>query len=212
MFVRRRPTRSLVTAAIIPVFAAVVGLGAPPTLADQTTAASLAAPRFLRPADLPPGHYEPWRGHRVTKGLPTALFCLEKALPAKGAQHRNFSSDLEATATQVIVSSQSPATAKQLAIKAADSIEKCAARVKKKDPKTKAAWRSYGTVKVEDGARIYGVYTSHPDSEHTIHLFAVGRDGRLVTVVEFGMFGDFADAPVTAFKETARIAVERLVS
>ena len=43
-----------------------------------------------------------------------------------------------------------------------------------------------------------------------IRLLSVGRDGRTVTVVDWGQMGGFKDAPVKAFKKTTTTAVNKL--
>ncbi|BBC29319.1 uncharacterized protein SGFS_006130 [Streptomyces graminofaciens] len=43
-----------------------------------------------------------------------------------------------------------------------------------------------------------------------IRLLSVGRDGRMVTVVDWGQMGDVEDAPVKAFKKTTTAAVNKL--
>ena len=45
---------------------------------------------------------------------------------------------------------------------------------------------------------------------HGHRLLSVGRDGRTVTVVQWGQMGDFGDAPVAAFKKTTTTAVNKL--
>ena len=54
------------------------------------------------------------------------------------------------------------------------------------------------------------MHTSIPDSEPSVHLFGVGRDGRTVTVVSWAEMGDLGQAPVTAFKKTTKTAVDKL--
>ncbi|MGW7360710.1 hypothetical protein ACWGI0_29805 [Streptomyces sp. NPDC054802] len=43
-----------------------------------------------------------------------------------------------------------------------------------------------------------------------IALLAVARDGRTVTVVEWGRLGDLDGAPLAGIKQTARTAVAKL--
>lgn len=73
-----------------------------------------------------------------------------------------------------------------------------------------ASWQDYGKLAVEEGAHVYGVDTSLPESEPGVHLYGIGRDGSTVTVVMWGQMGHLADAPVPAFGKTTTTAVNRL--
>jgi hypothetical protein len=192
---------ALLAAAAVPVSA---------VAADRTSPAR-QRPAFLEPRDLPPHPSSPWTAGPVTAGAPDPLpFCVGEALPASIARHRVFSTELDAGASQVVVVERDAARARSLAALWNEAIRGCAGRVEQEDPQTRAEGRDLGRVPVEDGARLYGVHTAHDFGASDVHLFAVGRDGRTVTVVTWGGMGDFGDAPVAAFRKTARTAVNRL--
>ncbi|MFE5538047.1 hypothetical protein [Streptomyces sp. NPDC056492] len=174
-------------------------------------ALALAAPGFLGAADLPPLAGSTWHAGKVTKGLPeTAPFCLDGVLPAAGSWHRQFGTDLDTGAVQVSVRSSSDAAAARLARSLERAVAGCAARWLREHPDGTAGSKDYGTLPVEEGAHVYGVHTSIPESEPGVHLFGIGRDGSTVTVVQWGRMGDLSDAPVAAFKRTTTTAVNRL--
>ncbi|WP_175407426.1 hypothetical protein [Streptomyces sp. TRM64462] len=182
----------------------------PLTGAAQAKAPS-AAPGFLAPADLPPASTD-WHGGPVTKGTPEfPPFCLDKVLPAKGATwHRQFGTELETGAVQISVTAPSTTAARRLAAAAGKAAADCAADWLRRTPGGTASWADYGKLAVEEGAHVYGVHTSIPESEPGVHLIGVGRDGRTVTVVQWGQMGDLSDAPVPAFKRTTATAVNKL--
>jgi hypothetical protein len=78
------------------------------------------------------------------------------------------------------------------------------------DPDIEAEYRDYGTLPVEEGAHVHGVHSRASWGAMDIRLLSVGRDGRMVTVVDWGQMGDFEDAPVKAFKKTTTAAVNKL--
>jgi hypothetical protein len=168
--------------------------------------------RFLEPSQLPQGRrYGTWQAGPVTPGLPDPLtFCLEEALPSEGAQHRVFYTDVDAAAEQVAITLPDEDSARLIAKEAVQAIERCADRLNEQNPEGAASWQSYGHYKIEDGLSIYGVFTWYPNSETGAHLYGVGRDGDTVTVVHLGQMGTAEDAPVPAFKKTARVALKRL--
>ncbi|WP_328621780.1 hypothetical protein [Streptomyces sp. NBC_00354] len=171
----------------------------------------LTAPGFLGAADLPPDAGSPWHAGKVTKGLPEAApFCLDGVLPATGTWHRRFGNDLDAGAVQISVRASSDSAAARLTRSLERQVAACAADWLREHPDGKAASKDYGTLPVEEGAHVYGVHTSIPESEPGVHLFGIGRDGSTVTVVQWGRMGDLSDAPVAAFKTTTTTAVNRL--
>ncbi|MFF5443743.1 hypothetical protein [Streptomyces sp. NPDC012888] len=175
-------------------------------------ATAAAAPGFLNARDLPPHPTSPWFAGPVTKGLPEFPgLCLEGgALPAAGAWHRSFGTEYDTGADQISVRASSDAAAAKLAAALERRLAGCAADWLRAHPGGTASWQDYGRIKVEEGAHVYGVHTSLPESEPGVHLFGVGRDGRTVTVVRWGQMGHLGDAPVPAFKRTTTIAVNRL--
>ncbi|MFJ9548684.1 hypothetical protein [Streptomyces erythrochromogenes] len=190
---------------------ALVAAAATLVLTTSTSAAAAGAPGFLTGTDLPPHPTSPWYSGEITKGLPeTAPFCLDGVLPAAGSWHRTFGTELDTGAVQVSVRSASPAAAAKLAGTLERKVAACAADWLRTTPGGTASWQDYGTLPVEEGAHVYGVHTSIPESEPGVHLYGIGRDGSTVTVVKWGQMGDLSQAPVTAFKKTTTKAVNKL--
>ncbi|MGH3314467.1 MAG: hypothetical protein ACRDP3_28425 [Streptomyces sp.] len=208
---RTHPFRALAVGALA-VTAAVgltVGTGGPGAAAEAGTKARV--PGFLAPADLPPHSSSPWWAGKVTAGLPDPEpFCLEGALPARGTYHRAFHTDLDTGATQVSVTTAGRTTAARLARSLEKQVAACAADWLRETPGGTASWQDYGPVRAGDGAHVYGVHVSIPDSEPSVHLIGVGRDGRTVTAVSWGEMGDLGQAPVPAFTRTTKTAVGKL--
>ncbi|MFK0013939.1 hypothetical protein [Streptomyces sp. NPDC091027] len=201
---RRTRTAPTLTAAL----AAAAGVL---VLTASGPAAAATAPGFLNGADLPPHASSPWYAGAVTKGLPeTAPFCLDGVLPAAGSWHRSFGTDVDTGAVQVSVRASSTAAAVKLAGALERKVAACAADWLRATPGGTASWQDYGTLPVEEGAHVYGVHTSIPESEPGVHLFGIGRDGATVTVVQWGQMGDLSGAPVAGFKKTTTKAVNKL--
>ncbi|MFD3544957.1 hypothetical protein ACFWUW_04935 [Streptomyces sp. NPDC058655] len=180
-------------------------------LTASTTAAAATAPGFLTGTDLPAHPSSPWYSGKVTKGLPeTAPFCLEGVLPAAGSWHRSFGTDVDAGAVQVSVRAASDTAAAKLAGALERKVAACAADWLRTTPGGTASWQDYGKLPAEEGAHVYGVHTSVPDSEPGVGLYGIGRDGSTVTVVRWGQMGHLTDAPVAAFKKTTTKAVNKL--
>ncbi|MFI8193592.1 hypothetical protein ACIF8T_33270 [Streptomyces sp. NPDC085946] len=169
------------------------------------------APAFLSAGDLPPHPSSAWTAGKVTDGFPERLaYCLGEGLPAYDYRHREFRTDLDTGAVQVTVVTGSTAKAGALAARLNHEIRTCAARLEASDPDVEATGKDYGTLPVEEGARVHGLHTASSWGATDIHLLSVGRDGKTVTVVEWGQMGDFGDAPVKAFKKTTTTAVNKL--
>ncbi|GAB2815465.1 hypothetical protein [Streptomyces daliensis] len=171
-----------------------------------------AAPGFLDAGELPPHSSSPWFAGTVTKGLPDPEpFCLEGAVPAGGGTyHRFFGTDYDTHAAQVSVVASSVTAAKALATSLEKKVAACAADWLRETPGGSASWDDYGTVAAGDSAHVYGVHTSIPESEPGVNLFAVGRDGKTVTVVRWAEMGHLDQAPLAAFKKTTATAVNKL--
>ncbi|MET9469763.1 hypothetical protein ABZY44_34230 [Streptomyces sp. NPDC006544] len=185
-----------------------------PTAAARTitTAPAAAPPGFLSGPDLPPHPSSPWYTGPVAKGLPeSAPFCLDGVLPSAGSWRRAFHTEADTGAAQVSVRASSAGAAATLATALERAVAVCAADWLRANPDGTASWRDYGKLPVEEGAHVYGVLVSVPESEPGVHLFGIGRDGSTVTVVQWGQMGDLADAPVPAFKKTTTTAVDKLV-
>lgn len=89
-------------------------------------------------------------------------------------------------------------------------IRSCPERIEGADPEIDATVKDYGKLSVEEGAHVYGLHTGTSWGASDIRLLSAGRDGRTVTVVDWGQMGDFADAPIKAFKKTTTTAVNKL--
>jgi hypothetical protein len=201
----RRSTAAVVTATAIALI-----LPATTATATTTTAAAASTPRFLAPADLPPHPSSDWYAGAVTAGVPDPVpFCYGQALPGATSRYREFWTDLDANARQVTVVEKDRASAKRLAELLRRSVKQCAARTEEQYPEADVRGRDLGRLAVEEGARLYAVQVA---TEYTqdVHLFSVGRDDRTVTVVQWGQMGRIKDAPVAAFRATARTSVAKL--
>ncbi|MGW3121566.1 hypothetical protein ACWDBW_31185 [Streptomyces sp. NPDC001107] len=189
---------------------AVTGLTA--VLAGPAAAAP-KAPGFLAAADLPPHPSSSWTAGKVTAGVPEDTdrdTCL-RALPGhESAWHRDFRTDLDTGARQITVVLPDIRAAKQLTSLLNKDIKSCAARIEQQEPDTEATGKDYGKLAVEEGAHVYGVHTETSGGATDVRLLSVGRDGRTVTVVDWGQLGDFRGAPVKAFKKTTTTAVNKL--
>ncbi|MEU9374715.1 hypothetical protein AB0D94_13215 [Streptomyces sp. NPDC048255] len=180
-------------------------------LTASTTATAATAPGFLNGTDLPPHPTSPWYAGEVTKGLPEfAPFCLDGVLPASGSWHRQFGTEFDTGAVQVSVRSASASAATKLAGTLERKVAACAADWLRTNPGGTASWQDYGTLPVEEGAHVYAVHVSIPESEPSVHLFGIGRDGSTVTVVQWGQMGNLSHAPVGDFKKTTTKAVNKL--
>ncbi|MFD8226339.1 hypothetical protein ACFV16_19445 [Streptomyces massasporeus] len=171
-----------------------------------------AAPKFLSASQLPPHPTSAWTAGPVTEGFPEGLgFCVStEGVPSYDYRHREFRTDLDTGAVQLTVVADTAALAKALAKHYDDLIRTCADRIEQNDPDVEAEGRDYGTLPVEEGARVRGLHTKTSWGATDISLLSVGRDGRTVTVVQWGQMGDFGDAPVAAFKKTTTTAVNKL--
>ncbi|MFE0041615.1 hypothetical protein [Streptomyces albireticuli] len=189
------------------------------TLAVTTTGTAraegvrAAGPVFLEPSELPP-HPGGWRAGAVEPGLPErGVPCVEDGVLAgmEGrAAHRRFHTDLDTGASQVTLTAADAARAAALARAVERSVRHCAERIVAEDPGAEAESRDLGAVNAGNGAHVYGVRSAHPQSSRDVNLFAVGRSGAKVTVVQWGRMGGWADAPVPAFKRTTATAVTKL--
>ncbi|MCQ4214017.1 hypothetical protein [Streptomyces longispororuber] len=195
----RRGTTAGVFAAALTAVAAVSG---PASAAD--------GPRFLSPSELPPHPSSDWYAGPVTAGQPDPLpLCVGDALPSTSV-HRAYRTDLDTGALQVTVVERDAQHAKALAALFRKHLDSCAQDVTAADPEVSAEQKYYGKLNVEEGAHVYGVHTEATWGANDINLFSVGRDGNVVTVVQWGQMGGFADAPVAGFKKTTVTAVNKL--
>ncbi|CAL9610942.1 hypothetical protein [Streptomyces sp. NPDC057838] len=200
------------TSVLTALTAAALAAGAVLTAPAAGAAPKAAAPKFLSASQLPPHPTSSWTAGPVTEGFPEALgFCVStEGVPSYDYRHREFRTDLDTGAVQLTVVADTPALAKALAKHYDDLIRTCADRIEKADPDIEAEGRDYGSLPVEEGARVRGLHTETSWGATDIDLLSVGRDGRTVTVVQWGQLGDFDDAPVAAFKKTTTTAVNKL--
>ncbi|MFE6526530.1 hypothetical protein [Streptomyces sp. NPDC057794] len=200
------------TSVLTALTAAALAAGAVLTAPAAGAAPKAAAPKFLSASQLPPHPTSSWTAGPVTEGFPEALgFCVStEGVPFYDYRHREFRTDLDTGAVQLTVVADTPALAKALAKHYDDLIRTCADRIEKADPDIEAEGRDYGSLPVEEGARVRGLHTETSWGATDIDLLSVGRDGRTVTVVQWGQLGDFDDAPVAAFKKTTTTAVNKL--
>ncbi|KOU88946.1 hypothetical protein ADK61_02280 [Streptomyces sp. XY66] len=201
---RRTDTAATLATALVAAAAALV-------LTASTSAAAATAPGFLNGTDLPAHPTSAWYAGEITAGLPeTETFCLDGVLSAAGSWHRAFGTEYDTGAVQVSVRSASPSAAARLVGTLERKVAACAADWLRTTPGGTASWQDHGTLPVEEGAHVYGVHTSIPESEPGVHLYGIGRDGATVTVVKWGQMGDLSQAPVAAFKKTTTRAVNKL--
>ncbi|MET8975148.1 hypothetical protein ABZX85_05960 [Streptomyces sp. NPDC004539] len=173
------------------------------------------APGFLAAGDLPPHPSSAWTAGPVTRGVPEEVevdTCLSMALGGGGnaSWYRTFRTELDTGARQVSVVLPNETLAKGRYERIEKDIRSCAARIEQKFPDIQAEFKDYGAVRVEEGAHVFGLHTVASWGATDVRLLAVGRDGRTVTVVDWGQLGSFKDAPVKAFKKTTVTAVNKL--
>ncbi|MEU5324130.1 hypothetical protein AB0G67_46540 [Streptomyces sp. NPDC021056] len=198
---------SALTALAVAAVAAGTVLTAPAGAAPKA-----AVPKFLSASQLPPHPTSSWTAGPVTEGFPEELgFCVStEGVLDYDYRHRTFRTDLDTGAVQLTVVTGTAAQAKALAKHYDDLIRTCADRIEKASPDIEAESRDYGKLKVEEGAHVRGLHTETSWGANDVDLLSVGRDGRTVTVLQWGQMGDFKGAPVTAFKKTTTTAVNKL--
>ncbi|MEU6105334.1 hypothetical protein [Streptomyces flaveolus] len=199
---------SALTALTVAALAAGTILTAPAAGAAPKT----AAPTFLSASQLPPHPTSSWTAGPVTDGFPEQLgLCVStEGVPSYDYRYREFRTDLDSSAVQLTVVTGTAAQAKALAKHYDDLVRTCADRIEESSPDVEAEGRDYGKLPVEEGARVRGLHTETTWGATDVALLSVGRDGRTVTVVQWGQMGDFANAPVAAFKKTTSTAVDKL--
>lgn len=180
----------------------------------ESAPVSTEAPRpaYLAPQELPPSS-TPWKAAAPVEGLPkSGVDCAPEVLPTQGTTYRKHSTEVDTNAIQVITVADSPAKAAELVTALRQALSGCAERTRQQHPESKASGRDHGQVVAADGAYVHSV-DSGPREEagsRNIHLFAVGRDGRIVTYIRWGQMGTLSDAPLGRFRDTARTAVNKL--
>ncbi|MFE6619042.1 hypothetical protein [Streptomyces sp. NPDC057740] len=198
------------TGALAALAVATLAAGAALTAAPAGAATKASAPKFLSASQLPPHPTSAWTADKVTDGVPEEMqYCFGESLLAYDSRYRTFRTDLETNAQQLNVVVGDSAKAKALATRLDKEVKRCVARMDAAED-IEADHKSYGSLPVEEGARVHGYATRASWGAMDIHLVSVGRDGGTVTVVLWGQMGDFADAPVKAFKKTTTTAVNKL--
>ncbi|AMW13684.1 hypothetical protein A4E84_31745 [Streptomyces qaidamensis] len=199
------------TSALTALTVAALAAGTVLTAPAAGAAPKAAVPKFLSASQLPPHPTSAWTAGPVTEGFPDGLGCVDtEGVLSYDYRHREFRTDLDTGAVQLTVVADTAALAKALAKHYDDLIRTCAERIERNDPDVRAEGRDYGSLPVEEGARVRGLHTETSWGATDISLLSVGRDGRTVTVVSWGQMGDFGDAPVGAFKKTTTTAVNKL--
>lgn len=200
------------TSALTALTLAALAAGTVLTAPSAGAAPKAAVPKFLSASQLPPHPTSSWTAGPVTEGFPEELgFCVStEGVLDYDYRHRTFRTDLDTGAVQLTVVTGTAAQAKALAKHYDDLIRTCADRIEKASPDTEAESRDYGKLKVEEGAHVRGLHTETSWGANDVDLLSVGRDGRTVTVLQWGQMGDFKGAPVTAFKKTTTTAVNKL--
>ncbi|MFE9458309.1 hypothetical protein [Streptomyces californicus] len=188
---------------------AVTALAPAPAAAAPTAAP--AAPKFLSAAQLPASH-TPWTAGPVRTGVPQeGSACTAGIAPAAGTRYRDFRTELDTNARQTITVAATAARAEKLAADLRHALETCLDRMKEQDPGLEGEAFHHGRIDIEEGAHVYSIDTSYPEVGSTdIGLYSVGRDGRAVTVVEWGQMGELDGAPLEGFRKTTRTAVAKL--
>ncbi|MFV0137769.1 hypothetical protein ACLGIH_32040 [Streptomyces sp. HMX87] len=203
MSVRVRTARIALTASAA---AAALAVTAVPAAA----APSAATPRFLAPAELPPHPTSGWYAGPVTAGQPDPLpLCVGEALPSTST-HRRYWTEYDTGALQVTVVERTTQRAKEFAAQLRRDLADCARTLMEQYPEITAKQKYYGRLDVQEGAHVYGIHTEATWGASDIGLISVGRDGRTVTVVNWGQMGTFRHAQVADFKATTVRAVEKL--
>ncbi|MBT2896490.1 hypothetical protein [Streptomyces sp. McG3] len=194
--------------------AAAAGLAV--TALAQVPAAAAPAPAPVQPKFLSagglPASTTPWTAGPVRQGVPEeGSVCTAGIAPASGTRHRDFRTELDTGARQTITVATTTARAKALAAELRSALETCLDRLKEQDPSLEGEAFYQGRVDIEEGAHVYSIDTSYPEVGSTdIGLYSVGRDGRAVTVVEWGQLGELDGAPLEGFRNTTRTAVAKL--
>ncbi|SOD61778.1 hypothetical protein SAMN06297387_103386 [Streptomyces zhaozhouensis] len=158
-----------------------------------------------------PTHPDGWYSDGPFEGLPEApVFCFGSLLPEEGARHVNHRTELDTNATQVVMDLGSEDAAAGLVEVLHEAGTDCASDWLWQNPGGTASWDEWGELENADYGRVFGVYTAPEQAGRDVNLFAVVREGSLVTVVRWGQMGTLDQAPVEEFLATAESARARL--
>ncbi|MFH9722273.1 hypothetical protein ACH4M4_04820 [Streptomyces sp. NPDC017254] len=188
--------------------AAALGLAALATAPAQAA----AQPAFLAASQMPASS-TPWTATPVFTGVPEngGALCAPYKIPAQNTRYREFTTELDTNGVQITTVARTEADAVKLVDTLRKALAGCGPLLERQNPGLRAVSASHGKLAVEEGAWVYSLDTADPQIGITdIHLFAVGRDGRTVTLVRWGQMGDLRDAPLSAFRTTTRTAVNKL--
>ncbi|WP_228925443.1 hypothetical protein [Streptomyces sp. DH7] len=188
--------------------AAALGLAALVTAPAQAA----AQPAFLAASQMPPSS-TPWTATQVFTGVPEngGVLCAPYKIPAQNTRYREFSTELDTNGVQVTTVARTEADAVKLVDTLRGALAGCGTLLEQQNPGLQAVSASHGKLAVEEGTWVYSLDTADPQiGISDIHLFSVGRDGRTVTLVRWGQMGDLEDAPLTAFRNTTKTAVNKL--
>ncbi|WP_329120311.1 hypothetical protein [Streptomyces sp. NBC_01353] len=188
--------------------AAALGLAALATAPAQAA----AQPAFLAASQMPPSS-TPWTATQVFTGIPEngGALCAPYKIPAQNTRYREFNTELDTNGVQITTVARTEADAVKLVDTLRKALAGCGPLLERQNPGLHAVSASHGKLAVEEGAWVYSLDTADPQVGNTdIHLFAVGRDGRTVTLVRWGQMGDLEDAPLADFRTTTRTAVNKL--
>lgn len=194
--------------------AAVTAVFAAATLAATAgPAAAATTVHFLTKGQWPQGdRWGDWHSKPVKDGLrDKAAFCLEGILPTSRTQYREFFSDVDAGGIQYVSKLATSTDAKALITRLRNRVPVCADRFADALTGGAAEVVVYPFVDLEEGLSRRGVFTSGTGTEFGTVLWAFGRDGRYVTVVELDQIGKKSGAPVAKFTATAKKALDQLL-
>ena len=178
--------------------------------AEAADAAAGPAGAFLTGDELPE-HPDGWYSEGPVEGLPEVpVFCFGSLLPEANASHVNHWTELDTNAVQVVLDLGSEGAAAGLVEVLHEAGTDCASEWLWQNPGGTASWDEFGELADADYGRVFGVYTAPPEAGEDVNLFAVIREGSLVTVVRWGQMGTLSQAPVTEYLATAEAALARL--
>lgn len=191
--------------------AAVLAAGALLAVGATANATHVPAstPPLLEADELPPAASD-WTAGEVKSGTGTARFCLPETLPQDDSYHRDFRTELETNAHQLVFQTKDEQAAEKLVRQLNASIAECAADFEKRHPDGKAEYKEYGGIPVADGGWLHGIGTEVPNSAKDVHLIGVGWNGDKVTVVGWGEYGTLDEISTGDFTTTVETAMVKL--
>lgn len=163
-------------------------------------------PPMLEANELPPAASD-WTAGETTSGTGRERFCLPEELPQDGTHHREFRTELETSASQLVFQADDEDAAEQLVERLNTSIENCATTFEQDNPDGKAEYKDFGGIPVADGGWVHGVGTERPQSSRDVNLLGVGLNGDKVTVVNWREYGTLDDVTSHDFTKTVETAM-----